>query len=258
MARARKQPTYVPPEAREPSSRFRVRVTSRARRAIDDEILFHLRSAGERYGACFWGRAMDSDPMVSLTAVFALAAVNVFSICGCAKRSCFIAQEDGPTVTGTAVVETDGGTHDAGALLPFPGVSLSSDTTTLSLVSGLYDAEGLVHDYRLEIQGLAPGRTLELDGHARICVSTKPLDPNYPICCSSNEPTMCSPVTGSLIVRSLSSEGSNCQIPDECAQTIDATLDGTFTWGSRTVSLSLVITENGHFIEQPCPRPEIP
>jgi hypothetical protein len=191
--------------------------------------------------------------------------LGVFSslvLLACSHGPCQTAQEEGPLVSGTVSAEgPDGGASpDASLEYLFPALSLSDSADSLTAFYGLVLPDGLVHGYHLHIDGLRPGTAVDLGSHGQICVDTMPLNPQpgTPGFTQPEGPSQCCPMVGSLVVRAVSSMGSGCAEPDQCAQSIDATLTGTSMCIGAMLVFNLVLSETGTFVPEPCPKAEIP
>jgi hypothetical protein len=190
----------------------------------------------------------------------------------CSHKPCESAQEDGPEVAGgVRVVLADAGSpFDAalpcgstpnGAVTSFPlypVVALSDSADAVTVRHGLVAADGRVHLYDLHVDGLSPGATVSLEGHGQLCVATSPLNAACCTSCAPNGPQECCPMQGTLAVRQVSSEGSSCSHSNACAQSIDATLSMTSNCAGMQLAAELTLKETGRFVQDNCPRPEIP
>jgi hypothetical protein len=196
-----------------------------------------------------------------------LACTLVMLSAACRSGPCQVAQETGSGVTGPVdVALDDGGRSNVGppcgefldgGIESFPlyaGFTLSDSADAITLRYGLRGNDDLAHLFEIQVYELQSGSTVDLSQHGQVCIASTALNPQCCTSCQDEGPETCCPMTGTLTVRSVSSSGSDCSVPNECAQSIDATLVGASECMNMPLRFDFALEETGTFEQQMCPK----
>jgi hypothetical protein len=167
----------------------------------------------------------------------AAAALAAIAALGPGCGPCQTLGQSGPTPTGSlSFVAGDGARVSAD--LSGDEVDVSVDASAITFYGTFKDAIGQTRSFTLSAGGLSAGATVDLSSSAQLCMPRV----------AGGEP-VCAPVTGSLEVRSISTD---CKFTTNCGQNIDATLHAVSAWQGTTLTLDATIVGRGAWQDAAC------